>query len=87
METTAVAQPVPFPTVTSPAADKPLIIRRGNLTITSTQRAPSVFTAVEQVMWETGGVQVTGHGENRHAALDDLESNVNKLKEILAVAR
>lgn len=70
--------------------DKPKVekveIRRGNVTINSTQRSPIIYTAVEVVVWAAGQVQITGIGADRHAALNALEESYGKLKEVLAVA-
>jgi len=70
--------------------DKPKVempaIRRGNVTITSTQRSPVIYTAMEQVAWTTGQAQINGIGITRNAALDALEESCGKLKKALAVA-
>jgi hypothetical protein len=68
-----------------------LAIKRGNVTITSTQRTPVVYTALEQVVWQTGQAQIgqaqiSGVGKDRRTALDALEESYGKLKEVLAVA-
>jgi hypothetical protein len=71
--------------VQAPKTEK-LSVKRGNVTITVTQRSPAVHTAVETVTWQTGGVQITGFGIDRKTALDDLEKSFDKLKEVLAIA-
>jgi hypothetical protein len=69
----------------SPNTEK-LVLKRGNVTITVTQRSPLVHTAAETVTWQTGGVQITGFGIDRKTALDNLEKSFDKLKEVLAIA-
>ena len=69
-----------------PVKAEKLVVRRGNVTITVTQRSPMVHTAVETATWQTGGVQITGFGVDRKSALDDLEKSFDKLKEVLAIA-
>jgi hypothetical protein len=63
-----------------------LAIKRGNVTIMATQRSPVIHTAVEQVTWQTGQVQINGIGANRQEALDALDVSYAKLAEVLAVA-
>jgi len=45
-----------------------------------------IHTAVEQVTWQTGQVQINGIGANRQEALDALDVSYAKLAEVLAVA-
>lgn len=74
--------------VEAPKAPKTevLAIKRGNVTITSTQRSPVIFTALEQISWPTGAGQINGIGKDRLSALGALEVSYTKLKEVLAVA-
>jgi len=63
-----------------------LAIKRGNVTINSTQRSPVIYTAMEQVTWQTGQAQINGIGKDRPASLAALEESFGKLKEVLAAA-
>ena len=63
-----------------------LAIKRGNVNIISTQRTPVIYTAIEQVTWTTGQVQINGIGKDRSASLAALEESFSKLKEVLAAA-
>jgi len=66
---------------------KTLEIKRGNVTITSTQMSPVIYTATEQVTWKTGQAQINGIGTDRSAALFVLEESFSKLKDVLAAAQ
>lgn len=63
-----------------------LAIKRGNVTINSTQRSPVIYTATEQVTWPTGQVQINGIGKDRLSSLAALEESFGKLKEVLVTA-
>jgi len=63
-----------------------LAIKRGSVTINSTQRSPVIYTATEQVTWPTGQVQINGIGKDRSASLAALEESFGKLREVLAAA-
>ena len=63
-----------------------LVIKRGNVTINSTQRSPVIYVATEQITWQTGQAQINGMGKDRPASLVALEESFVKLKEVLATA-
>ena len=63
-----------------------LAVKRGNVVISSTPRAPVIYTASEDVTWSTGSARINGIGTSRAVCLAALDDSFARLTAVLEVA-
>ncbi len=63
------------------------VVRRGQVSITSTHGAPIIYIASEDITLAVGSVRITGVGASRQDALASLEESFGKLNDVLAAVK